>query len=278
MLRNIISGIAVGIANIIPGVSGGTMMVVLGIFNRMNEVIARIMKVHNEHRKEDIMFLLQVAIGAVIGLVGFANVLNICFEYCPTQTMFWFVGLVAFSVPIFLKQEMRETKKNWLFLVLGMIIIFGIDFLAPAKEVSVNPEFPALSLMYCVRMLCDGIIAGFTMFLPGVSGSMVLLILGEYYLFKSLLASALTFQLHILIPLGFMGIGIVLGIVLAAKLITWALKANPSATLSALLGLVVASTIVLIPVDANYDFMLVATSVLAFAFGGLIVKLIDQYA
>lgn len=278
MIRNIIGGIAVGIANIIPGVSGGTMMVILGIFNRMNEAIANLFKVHNENRKEDILFLLQVLVGAAIGLVGFAKVLNVCFEYYPTQTMYWFVGLVAFSIPVFLKTEMKETKVHWIFLVIGAAIIFGISFLSPNGNADMNPAFPALSAGYLVKMIFVGMIAGFSMFLPGISGSLILLILGEYYLFKSLVASVLTFQMNVLIPLCFVGAGILLGILLAAKLITYLLKKNARATLSLLLGLVVASTLVLIPLNASYDLMTIITSIGAFIFGGLVVKLINHFA
>ena len=278
MLRNIIGGIAVGIANVIPGVSGGTMMVILGIFNHMNEAISNIFKIENDHRKEDILFLLQVAVGALIGLVGFANVLNYTFVHFPTQTMFWFIGLVGFSIPVFLKKEMKDVNVKWLFLFGGMLIIFGIDALSPKGDVIVNPSFPSLSLAYLIHMMLDGIIAGFTMFLPGVSGSMILLIIGDYYLFKSLLASVLTFEMNVLIPLVFMGIGIVLGIVIAAKLITYLLKKNASATLSLLLGLVVASTFVLIPLEATYDGMTILTSALSIFMGGVIVYLMNKYA
>ena len=73
MIKNIIGGIAVGIANVIPGVSGGTMMVILGIFDHMMSAISGVFKVHNPDRKADILFLLQVLIGAAIGLVGFSS-------------------------------------------------------------------------------------------------------------------------------------------------------------------------------------------------------------
>ena len=77
MIKNLIGGIAVGIANVIPGVSGGTMMVILGIFNRTMEAISGILKKENAHRKDDILFLFQVLLGAAIGLIGFAKILDL---------------------------------------------------------------------------------------------------------------------------------------------------------------------------------------------------------
>ena len=110
MIKNIIGGIAIGIANVIPGVSGGTMMVILGIFNRMMEAISGIFKRVNPNRKEDIIFIFQVLVGAAIGIVGFAKILEILFEYYPTQTIYWFIGLIAFSIPLFVKGEMEGEK------------------------------------------------------------------------------------------------------------------------------------------------------------------------
>ena len=110
MLKNIIGGIAIGIANVIPGVSGGTMMVILGIFNRMMDAISGVFKKENSHRKDDIIFILQVLVGAAIGIIGFAKILEVLFEYYPTQTIYWFIGLIAFSIPLFIKNEILKQK------------------------------------------------------------------------------------------------------------------------------------------------------------------------
>lgn len=278
MIKNIIGGIAVGIANVIPGVSGGTMMVILGIFDHMMSAISNIFKLHNPHRKDDFIFLCQVLLGAVIGLIGFAKIITFMFDHFQVQTMFWFVGLVGFSIPVFWKSESRNEKVQWLPLLFGMAVIFLIKFMAPEAELDVNPQFPALSIFYCLKMIAVGMIGGAAMLLPGISGSMVLLIIGEYYLFKSLLANALSFQLIVLVPLAFLAVGILLGIILSAKLTKILLEKYHSATISALLGLIIASTIILIPFDAVYDLKLILTSLLACLIGGAIVWLIERFA
>lgn len=278
MIKNLIGGIAVGIANVIPGVSGGTMMVILGIFNQVMESISGIFKPHNPKRKKDILFLLQVLLGAGIGLVGFAKVLEYLFAEFPTQTIFWFIGLVLFSIPVFMKSEMKSDRCSWLFLAIGMLLIFLINYMNPGKEdLAVNPEFPIVSVALCIEMIWIGFIGGFAMLLPGVSGSMVLLILGKYYLFKSYLANAISFQMDILIPLLFMGVGILLGIVVSAKITGFCLKRSRSATLSFILGLIIASSIVMIPLHAAYDIALILTSAVAFAFGGIVIVLLNKF-
>lgn len=272
MIRNLIGGIAVGVANVIPGVSGGTMMVILGIFNRMMEAISNVFKVNAKNRMADIIFLLQVALGVVIGLIGFAKILEFLFNHYPTQTMYWFIGLIAFSIPLFLKEQMQNEKVNYLWLIIGMAVIFALQILNPGESATeVNPAFPAVTVFLCIKMIFIGMIGGATMLMPGVSGSMVLLILGEYYLFKSYLANVTAFSLEILIPLAFMGIGIILGILLSAKVCQYFLAKNKTQFLSFILGLIIASSLVLIPLHVNYTLILVITSVLAFILGGIIV-------
>ena len=272
MIRNLIGGIAVGIANVIPGVSGGTMMVILGIFNRLMEVISTLFKKENDHRKDDIIFIAQVLLGAAIGLVGFAKVLEFLFNEFPTQTMYWFIGLIAFSIPLFLKGEMQGHKIKWLPLVCGLGIIFGLEFLNPGEGVvDVNPAFPAVTLFLCIKMVFIGMIGGATMLMPGVSGSMVLLILGDYYLFKSYLAHVTSFSLDVFIPLCFMGVGILIGILLSAKVCDFFLKKDRAGFLSFILGLIIASSFVLIPFDAAYNSFVVLSSIGAFILGGALV-------
>lgn len=272
MLKNIIGGIAIGIANVIPGVSGGTMMVILGIFNRMMEAISGIFKRVNPNRKDDIIFIFQVLVGAAIGIVGFAKILEILFEYYPTQTIYWFIGLIAFSIPLFVKGEMEGEKLAIVPFVCGLAIIFGLEFLNPGEgNTVVNPDFPPLSSGLFIKMVIIGAISGATMIMPGVSGSMVLLILGEYYLFKSYLAHVTSFSLDVIMPLGFMAIGIAFGIVVSAKLCQYFTRTHKAGFLSLILGLIIASSLVLIPFDVSYDFNLILTSLLAALFGGIIV-------
>lgn len=272
MIKNLIGGIAVGIANVIPGVSGGTMMVILGIFNRTMEAISGIFKKENTHRKDDILFLFQVLLGAAIGLIGFAKILEFLFNHYPTQTMYWFIGLIALSIPLFLKGEMKGEKFKIIPLLCGLAIIFALEFLNPGEgSVNVNPAFPTVDVMLCLTMIVVGMIGGATMLMPGVSGSMVLLIIGQYYLFKSYLANVTTFQLNVLIPLCFIGIGVLIGIALSAKVCDYFIKHYKAGFLSFILGLIIASSLVLIPFDATYDVFIIVTSLLAFVFGGVIV-------
>ena len=278
MIKTLIGGIAVGLANIIPGVSGGTMMVVLGLFSRVMEAISGVFKIKNENRVEDIKFLIVLLFGAGIGLIVFAKLLEFMFTNFPTQTMFCFVGMVGFSIPSLVKKEMPNDKFKLIPFIAGCLVIFLISFFAPENTETVLTEFPSISLSYLLLMVFMGIIAGGAMFVPGVSGSMILLILGKYYLFKSLLANVTSFELNILIPLCFMGVGILLGIVLSSKITGYCLKRYHQATMNVILGLVVASTIVLIPVDVAYTMGLMVSSLVSLLLGGIVVLLLEKLA
>ena len=205
-------------------------------------------------------------------MVGFAKVLEFLFDHYPTQTMYWFIGLIAFSIPLFLKGEMKGEKIKIIPLICGLGIIFGLEFLNPGEgTVNVNPAFPSVDMMLCLTMIVVGIIGGATMLMPGVSGSMVLLIIGQYYLFKSYLANVTSFQLNVLIPLCFIGIGVIIGIILSAKVCDYFIKRYKAGFLSFILGLIIASSLVLIPFDASYDLMMIVTSIIALGLGGVIV-------
>lgn len=276
MLKTWIGGIAVGLANIIPGVSGGTMMVILGLFDKVMRSIDGLVRIKSDTRKDDLIFLLVLGSGAIVGLVAFAKLLEIAFTHFPTQTMFAFVGMVGFSIPPLVKKEMKNDKIEWIPILIGATIIFTLMYLAPSQKEQVIQDFPALNIGYLVSMLFLGMIAGGAMFLPGVSGSMIMLILGKYYLFKSLLANVTSFQLDILLPLFFMGIGILVGIIVVSKIIKYCLTHFHSKTMNVILGLVIASSVVLIPFNVNYDLMLVITSLGALLFGGLLVMGLEK--
>ena len=279
MIKNIIGGIAVGIANVIPGVSGGTMMVLLGIFDKVMEAIPGILHFKSPKWKEYAIFLLQVLVGVAVGLVGFAKILEVLFEILPIQTMYWFIGLIAFSIPVFMKSEMKGSKFYPISFVVGMAIVIVLQIMNPGDAINVDVVFPAITITHLLTMIVVGFIGGFTMFLPGVSGSMVLLIIGQYHLFKSYLANVTSFEMNILVPLAFMAIGVLIGIVVSAKVLKVALDKNKPATLSSLLGLIISSTLVLFyqTFGAPYDVTLVLTSLLAFLLGGAIVYILDRF-
>lgn len=283
MMKNLIGGIAVGVANIIPGVSGGTIIVLLGLFDHLMESISNIFnfKIKLKEKKKDVIFLLQFLLGAAIGLVGFAKILEILFVTFEVQTLYWFIGLILLSIPMLKRKEMNGEKINWLFLFIGVLLISGLAAIAPGEEGNIVPlkELLAkdLNIVYCLILIGIGAIGGASMMFPGVSGSMVLLVLGYYHLFKGYVANVTTFEINILIPLIFIAIGVGIGIVISAIITNYLLKNYKRNTMSFILGLIIMSAITIIP-KVNYDLPLIISSIICFIFGGAVVLLFNRYS
>lgn len=282
MMKNIIGGICVGVANIIPGVSGGTIMVLLGLFNKLMECISNIFsfKVKLKEKKKDFIFLFQFLLGAGIGLVGFAKILEFLFVSFEIQTMYWFIGLILCSLPMLKKKELSDQKINWFFVLVGILLIWAISYFAPGEEGNIVPleELLAkdITLIYCITLVGIGAIGGASMMFPGVSGSMVLLVLGYYHLFKGYVANVTTFEPNILIPLVFMAIGIGIGIIISAVVTNYLLKHFKRNTMSFIFGLIIMSAIVIIP-TSGYTIANSITSVITFLFGAFVIYLFDKY-
>ncbi len=301
LARAIGGGVAVGIANVIPGVSGGTMMAIMNIFDRTMNAISDVTKKDNDHRWQDILFLVEVILGAAIGVLGFSMLLEKLFTVIPMPTVFWFVGLVALSVPVFKKTQMQDAKFHAGAFLIGAAIVAALTVSkviwfpeeAPqidpltGEELKIAYDLPAFSVVNSLLLTVAGAIAGFAMLLPGISGSLVLMILGlyEFVWFNyvnnaKLLFTELSLDTIIkFIPAGFFAIGMVLGIVLSAKFTAFAMKKNARFTLSALLGLVAASAVSIIFINLQKmtaDVWMIVGSVVAFAFGGAVVWLLGK--
>lgn len=301
-VRAVAGGVAVGIANVIPGVSGGTMMAIMNIFDRTMNAISDVTKKDNDHRMKDILFLLEVVVGAVAGILGFSLLLEWLFEAIPMPTIFWFVGLVALSVPVFKKTQMQGVKFHAVSLLLGAAVVAALTVAkviwfpeeAPAldpvtgEEIKIANELPAFSVMNCGLLTVAGMVAGFAMLLPGVSGSLVLMIMGlyEFVWFNYVNNAKLLFSefgmdtVIKFIPAGFFAIGVVLGVVISAKITAVAMKKNKRLTLSFLLGLVAASAVSIIFINTDKlttDVPMILGSVVAFALGGAIVLALGKF-
>lgn len=284
MIKNVVCGILVGIANIIPGVSGGTIIVILGLFDKLMDAISNVfkLKISFKERLENLWFIMQVLIGAAIGLIAFAKILNYLFVHFELQTIALFAGLILLSLPMLKKEEMDGKKINILFFVLGILTIGIINYLSPGEEGNIvtYEELISKSLTpaFIGSLILMGAIGGATMIFPGVSGSMVLLVLGWYHMFKGYVAAVTTFDMKILIPLIFIALGIGLGIIFSAKLTSFLLKKYKTNTMSFILGLIIMSAIVIFPLKKElYTFGNIITSVITFILGGGLIILLEKF-
>lgn len=228
---NVLKGVVIGVANAIPGVSGGTMMVIMKVFDRLLGAVTLNLK----KLKENFVFLLTIIIGMGIGVILSAKVLNICFENFYVQTQFFFMGVVLGSLPMIYKEATKEKKLEPIHLIpfaIGLGVIIGVTVISMSATNSVITSLTPGTFFY---LLMISVVAAAAMIMPGLSGSLVLLILGGY---QTVINAVDEMNIMVLIPVG---IGIILGILLCAKVITLCLKKWQRGTYAVILGLIVGS-------------------------------------
>jgi putative membrane protein len=249
---DVIKGIFMGVANIIPGVSGGTMAVSLGIYDKLISSISGFIK----DWKKSCLTLLPILLGLVIGVVGSTYLIPYFLSEHTFVTCMTFIGMILGGLPILytsMKDKMRETRKklgagNVFAFILLFALVVGLPMLGVGSETSDVLKATPFNMLI---LFFVGVIAAATMVIPGVSGSLVLMILGYYYgiintiknfleALKAMDFDALVNGTLVLAPFG---IGILIGIVAIAKLIEYLFNKHSVMTYSAIFGLVMASPI-----------------------------------
>ena len=236
---DLIRGVVIGVANIIPGVSGGTMMVAMGIYDKLIYSITHVFK----EFKKSILTLLPYLIGMLVGIVVLAFPITWGLNRQPLPTACLFVGLILGSLPMVLK-EMKGEKIGVPGVIL-FLIFFGLIILQQATAGDNTAVF-TLSFTEILKLVVLGMIASATMIIPGVSGSMMMMLLGYYGIITGALKSLFSNfggSIVILLPVG---VGIVLGIFGVSKLIEMLLKKAKGLTYCAILGLVAASPVAIV--------------------------------
>ena len=246
---NIIKGIVIGIANAIPGVSGGTMMVSMGIYD---EIIGCVTKLFSQLKKS-ILTLLPYGIGMAVGIVGLSYGIKFLLTNYALQTSMAFVGLILGGIPI-LYGHIRGKKlgvSHGLVFAAFFALILVLQMLGEGNGAQADLTFGVWS---CTKLFFVGIIAAATMVVPGVSGSMILMLLGYYYPVINTITLAVDGLRNadfgqvleaagIIIP---MGLGVVLGIFVIANVIEYLLHNYEGHTYCGILGLVIASPIAIL--------------------------------
>ena len=241
-------GFAMGAANVIPGVSGGTIAFITGIYERLIEALkgfdpsaAKLLlgfKLKEFAEKVDLRFLVALGLGVATSFLTLARVLEWGFKHHEAAVWAFFFGLIATSIPAVGKMVRKWSPGALILLVLGCGIAVSMAFLTPVGE-NANPFY---------LMLC-GVVAMASMIIPGLSGSFVLLLMGNYKLIMidsltALSGLELEESLRVLIPVG---IGAVLGIVLLARILSWLFRNHHDWAVALITGFVAGSLLIIWP-------------------------------
>lgn len=274
----VIKGFIMGIANVIPGVSGGTLAIILGIYEQFIGAISHFFS----NFKENIKFLIPIAIGMVLAIATMSNVIDYSFNHYPIPTTLFFMGLVIGGVPLLygkVKNEEKEKKQVSSYIILLLTFALVI-FMAVADKIFGTTNEVILSnldLFGYIALFMVGVVAAATMVIPGISGSLVLMLLGYYYPILSLVKEIVHFDnlgSNIIIA-GTFGIGVLVGIVLVSKLIEFLLKKYETKTYYGVLGFIFAS-IIAIPISSfsqvkvTFDIIQVIIGIISLVIGSIV--------
>ncbi len=276
-LKDVLKGVLIGVANAIPGVSGGTMMVSMGIYDDIIYCITHLFS----QLKKSIMTLLPYFVGMAVGIVGLAFAIKSLYENFPIQTSMVFIGLILGSIPMLLKRVKKEKVR------VPHILIFFLFFIAIIVMEIINKNSNTMDVKLVIgvipliKIFLVGIVASATMVIPGVSGSMMLMIMGYYTPIMTAITDFVKGAVHgdwdtvmtvsaSLVPFG---LGVVFGIFAIAKLIEFLLAKWEGLTYCAIMGLVVSSPVVILMgtnLALGINIMTIITSIIALVIGGLV--------
>lgn len=231
-----VKGMAIGVACIVPGVSGGTLAVLLNIYDEMLEAIGSITK----HFKKSFITLLPIFLGVLAGIIALILPINWGLENYPFATVTLFIGLIIGGLPsLYRKVSSKKTPLNFTLIFISLTVVVLLCLAKPTVVISLsNPEWYMYLLLVVV-----GVLASAALVVPGISGSMLLLLIGFYEPIMAVLKELMHFDnlgsnVLLLVPFA---LGILLGFVLMSKLISFCLKKWPIATYYCIIGFILGS-------------------------------------
>lgn len=239
-----LKGLIIGGTMLVPGVSGGSMAMIIGIYDRLISSVSSFLK----DKKRNFLFLLLFCLGSVTGMVLLAKPLLGIIERYTLPSMYFFIGAVAGGIPLIFRQSgVRSFSfRIPLYIVLGAAAVLLLSFL-PSSSSSAQME-PGIGSFLLLAL--SGFIAAVALILPGISVSYLLLLMGLY---NETMRAVSTLYIPFLLPLA---IGLVLGILLTTKLLETAMKTHPQPTYLLILGFILGSIATIFPgIPTGWDIL-----------------------
>lgn len=261
LLQTIFKGMFVGGTMLVPGVSGGSMAMILGIYDRLIKSVSNFVK----NKKENFCFLGLFAIGGIIGMLLFAKPIDYLIEIFTKPMLYFFIGAVVGGVPMIYKKAnvQKVTMQVILYLAAGGIAVI-LFAMIPVKD-----YMQADGVAGMLTLLIAGVVAAVALVLPGISVSYMFLIMGVY---DKVISAIKHFDISVLLPLGLGGL---IGIALTTKLLDMVLSRYPKASYMVILGFVLASAAEIFPgIPSGIEWVICPAM---FAIGYFAISLISSY-
>ncbi len=260
--RNLYRGFFIGVTDLVPGVSGGTIAFMLGIYD---ELLAAISGFFSRDWKKHIGFLLPLAVSMGCTILIFSRLIEYLLKnyYAPTQ--FFFLGLIIGIIPFMVKQA--DVRKNFKFGHFLLILIVGV---ALATTAFIHPldstPIKTLTASNTICLFLAGWAGSMAMLLPGISGSFILLLLGVY---STAISALSNFNIPIILVIG---AGVMIGFIVSSKVISYLLTRFTYSAFAVIIGLIIGSVFVIYP-GLPDDGTFLVMSILTFFMGFLVASL-----
>lgn len=231
----IIKGIIIGIATLVPGVSGGTMAIILGLYD---DIIHSISSFFSDIRKNT-LFLLTVGIGGIIGLFGFSWIMKFLLSNFRFPMIYFFIGVIIGGIPVLYKKTETPDRRmaDWIYFAIGFIIIIVMK----VYDGTIVNLANSTGVLQFVFLFFAGIIIAIALILPGISTSFMLLAIGLYDIFIDAVSNV---KLNYLVPIG---LGTVFGVLTTTRVLENSMNKKPRPTYLLILGFVVGSILQVFP-------------------------------
>ena len=275
-----IAGFLMALADSVPGVSGGTIAFVLGVYQELIDSIKNLG--NKEKRKTSLKFLIKLMSAWIVGFLLAVLILTSLFENNIYLLSSIFIGFIFISIPITLKEDKEEMKKNkhhLIFTILGAVIVVVVAYLGTKIEIDANTTASQLNLFGYVYLFITGALAICCMLVPGISGSTMLMITGVYFLIINSIKEFLLFNFTVFPILLMFGMGIIIGGFFAVKTISHVYKNHRSATIYTIEGLMIGSLYAIVMGPTNLDLpplSLDTFNLFGFSFGVILILGLEQ--
>ena len=262
LVLQIFQGALIGLGAVLPGISGGVLSVIFGIYKPIMELLANPFGKFKSHVPK----LIPYVIGAAIGFLGIANLLSYVLEKYPNPSVCLFIGLIAGMLPSLWREagEQGRSKGSYLSLLICMVFIFVLLISLKNSSMEITPNFAWY--LFCGFCLALSLIA------PGMSFSTLLMPLGLYTPFVDGIGH---FSMSVLIPAG---IGVLATLICLSKVINILFEKYYSLAFHAIIGIVIAATVIIIPFESFMTSLRSGvTNVLCIAIGIVAALLLDEF-
>lgn len=232
--RTLIKGLFVGSTMLVPGVSGGSMAMILGIYDRLISAVSSFRK----EPKRNMLFLILFSLGALFGMILFAKPILSAIERWQQPMLYFFIGIVLGGIPLIIKKA-QVTAFHWKLIVLPVIGAVSVFLLAQMP--TIDAQEGSSQIMHILMLIVAGFVSAIALVLPGISVSYMLLLLGMY---DTTMRAISQLYFPFLLPLG---IGLVLGIISTTKLLETLMNHYTQSTYLVIFGFVLGSVYEILP-------------------------------